>query len=65
MPIYEYRCKACGAQFEDIKLSSEDVETGVCPKCGKPEGERVMSVFATGGGGKGDAGSCSSSGPIT
>ncbi|MDE3157103.1 MAG: zinc ribbon domain-containing protein [Acidobacteriota bacterium] len=33
MPLYEYRCDACGHQFEIIqKFSDPPVET--CPKCG-------------------------------
>ena len=44
MPIYEYRCPACGEQFE-VLLRADDPTPG-CAKCGSPV-ERVMSV--TGG----------------
>jgi putative FmdB family regulatory protein len=35
MPIYVFRCDACGEQFERLqKMSDPDPET--CPHCGKP-----------------------------
>ena len=45
MPIYEYRCEACGEDFETLVFSrSEEV---VCPKCGGADTRRLMSVFAS------------------
>lgn len=46
MPLYEYRCTACG------KRSSALVQTWsspdpACPHCGKPELRRLVSTFAT------------------
>lgn len=32
MPLYEYRCDACGHQFEKIQRFSDDPIT-VCPSC--------------------------------
>lgn len=44
MPIYEYKCKKCGCEFEAlVKNSSEQVK---CEKCGKSETERKLSVFS-------------------
>jgi putative FmdB family regulatory protein len=35
MPIYEYRCDACGHEFDELqKLSDAPLQD--CPKCGKP-----------------------------
>lgn len=34
MPIYEYRCSACGTQ-EDVMQKMSDPELTVCPKCGQ------------------------------
>ncbi len=31
MPIYEYRCKKCGNEFEELQNSN--VKTMKCPKC--------------------------------
>jgi putative FmdB family regulatory protein len=32
MPLYEYRCEACGHQFEKIQRFSDD-PISVCPSC--------------------------------
>jgi putative FmdB family regulatory protein len=33
MPVYDYRCSACGYGFE-LKLSFRDNGDSCCPKCG-------------------------------
>lgn len=33
MPLYEYRCKKCGHQFEIIQKFSDKLQSK-CPKCG-------------------------------
>jgi putative FmdB family regulatory protein len=33
MPIYEYKCLACGYEFEEIQKFSDPV-INICPKCG-------------------------------
>lgn len=46
MPTYEYRCAACGHEFERFqKMSDPPVRT--CPHCKKRKAERLIS---TGGG---------------
>jgi putative FmdB family regulatory protein len=46
MPIYEYRCGACGQRFEElVSASNEDVLP--CPSCGSAETVRLYSSFAT------------------
>jgi putative FmdB family regulatory protein len=43
MPLYEYRCDACGHQFEVIqKFSDEPI--AVCPKCGSGP---VVKLFSS------------------
>ena len=43
MPIYEYRCKKCGATSEFLTgLGSDDAIS--CKNCGSPEMEKMMSV---------------------
>jgi len=62
MPIFEYRCNACGEQIE--KISSKPQDEIPCPTCGKPAA-KVLSVFATSGSSKPDAcpsGGCAPSG---
>lgn len=34
MPIYEYKCKKCGAVSEFFKRISANDKTEVCPECG-------------------------------
>jgi putative FmdB family regulatory protein len=52
MPIYEYLCKSCGYEFEEVqKFSDPSLEE--CPNCGKNKAERQvsMSSFHLKGGG--------------
>lgn len=48
MPLYEYRCQACGRQFELLVRASTVPE---CPGCASLELEKQFSVFAVGAGG--------------
>lgn len=57
MPIFEYVCKKCGHQFEQLVFSSDEL-VSACPKCGDNSVEKLMSVasfrghgIATGSGG--------------
>lgn len=42
MPLYEYRCDACGERFELIQKFS-DPPPAACTKCGKGPVERLLS----------------------
>lgn len=42
MPLYEYRCTACGFKFEKIQKFSDEPDT-VCPKC---QGELIRPMTA-------------------
>jgi putative FmdB family regulatory protein len=42
MPLYEYRCVACGRQFEQLQSSARTPAPG-CPACGK-ETEKLLSA---------------------
>ncbi|MDP8255866.1 MAG: zinc ribbon domain-containing protein [Candidatus Alcyoniella australis] len=61
MPLYEYKCKECGLEFDElVSLSKRDQVR--CPKCqGDPE--RKLSGFVSSGGGGGLSSSSCSSGP--
>ena len=65
MPIYEYVCKQCGENFEELVRADTAVS---CPKCRSVKVERRFSTFAcasgSGGSGSGPAagGSCSTGG---
>ena len=43
MPIYEYRCSACGFQKEFLRRISDAPLTD-CPKCGKRGFKKLMSA---------------------
>jgi putative FmdB family regulatory protein len=43
MPIYEYRCEACGHQEEFLQRLSEPPLT-VCPVCHKPAFQKMLSA---------------------
>ncbi|HEX5091421.1 MAG TPA: zinc ribbon domain-containing protein [Burkholderiales bacterium] len=43
MPIYEYRCEACGFQEEYLQKISEPPKT-VCPSCGKAAFRKLLSA---------------------
>jgi putative FmdB family regulatory protein len=45
MPIYEYQCLACEADFEELVRSSEAAEIQ-CPRCKSQKVSRRLSVFA-------------------
>lgn len=45
MPIYEYVCKDCGNEFEELIFSVD--APAPCPKCGSADTEKLMSACAS------------------
>ncbi|MGD2138256.1 MAG: zinc ribbon domain-containing protein [Gammaproteobacteria bacterium] len=45
MPIYEYKCFACGHAFEILQKISDAPYTE-CPDCGKPALKKLVSASA-------------------
>jgi putative FmdB family regulatory protein len=43
MPLYDFRCRGCGAVFEERAGFNESV---TCPSCAAPDAERLLSEFA-------------------
>lgn len=43
MPIYEYRCNACG-YVEDVMQKMSDAPLNICPKCGKDTFAKQLSA---------------------
>jgi putative FmdB family regulatory protein len=43
MPIYEYRCRGCGKEFEAIVRNAQ---LPLCPSCQGQDLERLISLFA-------------------
>lgn len=72
MPLYEYRCAACGCQFERLVSpgrSEQDQEQVTCVQCGTAEVSKLISVgsFKMGSGSSASSrpfasGNCSSPG---
>ena len=43
MPIYEYRCQACGYEHEALQKMSDDSLVD-CPACAEPELKKLLSA---------------------
>src|SRR5262245_28297328 len=43
MPIYEYRCSACGHHLEEMQKMA-DAPLRKCPECGKSQLKRLVSA---------------------
>jgi putative FmdB family regulatory protein len=43
MPLYDFRCTACGASFEALVRPPA---APACPTCASPDLERLLSSFA-------------------
>jgi putative FmdB family regulatory protein len=60
VPIYEYRCSACGSEFE--LLVSGSAGPPACPECHTGEVKRRFSLFAVAGASRQAVGSSSCGG---
>jgi len=47
MPIYEFRCRACGRKMSTLVLVRARVGEVRCARCGSADLERLVSRFAT------------------
>ena len=43
MPLYEYTCRSCSRQFEELIFGNDQPQ---CPGCHSPDVERMISVIA-------------------
>ena len=65
MPIFEYRCNTCEAEFEKRVRFSEADLIPLCPECASPDTEKKISIFgmtAFGSRSSSNESSCGSSG---
>src|SRR6476661_4746801 len=46
MPVYEYRCQACGRKFQTLVGVVAGPEDTKCVHCGSPATTRLVSRFA-------------------
>ncbi|NUN68577.1 MAG: zinc ribbon domain-containing protein [Bacteroidetes bacterium] len=44
MPTYEYRCTECSGQYEIFHKVREVESDVICPACGSPSHQRLMSL---------------------
>ncbi len=49
MPIFEYHCNDCAAEFEILQRASDVSTAPKCPKCGALNSTKRFSAFATTG----------------
>lgn len=49
MPIYEYRCEQCNAEFEQLVFSSSQADSVSCVQCGSSKVQRKVSSIASAG----------------
>ena len=54
MPIYEYRCTKCGADFEEIVGTNDPAPA--CPACHSAKTEKLLSKACFRSGSCGDSG---------
>jgi len=47
MPLYEYRCDACSAQFEITQSVHDRMEDTECPSCHARQATRLLSSFSS------------------
>ena len=49
MPLYEFRCTACGETFEILASHAERDDKAVCPACGGHDAARLFSPITLAG----------------
>jgi putative FmdB family regulatory protein len=49
MPIYSYKCKDCGEQFDLLVGMTAEKAQLKCSKCNSKNIEKVISTFSVGG----------------
>lgn len=47
MPLFEYRCAECGAEFEKLVRKPGGNAEITCPVCGSRTVEEMLSTFAS------------------
>ncbi|RIK39644.1 MAG: FmdB family transcriptional regulator [Chloroflexi bacterium] len=50
MPLYEFVCTRCGATFEQLVRSANNLDGVLCPTCQSTQVQKKLSTFAFRGG---------------
>jgi len=58
MPIFSYRCKKCGHEFELLEGITAEKVKKKCPGCDSEEIVKKLSTFSVGSSGSGKEPSC-------
>jgi putative FmdB family regulatory protein len=53
MPVFEYKCRNCGFEFEELVFGTREIS---CPECDSKQVEKKISAFASGSSVGGEAG---------
>lgn len=48
MPVYEYKCNACGERFDVVASFDEREAKAVCPSCGGRDVAQSFGTFTSG-----------------
>ncbi len=56
MPLYLYRCRRCGHNFELLRRIGDADSHLECPECGTKEPQKVITPFYGNGAGGGKGG---------
>jgi putative FmdB family regulatory protein len=62
MPVYEFHCDACGADFDALVEDQDQDQPVECPLCHSLETQKELSLYSTYGYGKPVERSCSNEG---
>ncbi|MBM3235646.1 zinc ribbon domain-containing protein [Candidatus Poribacteria bacterium] len=62
VPLFEFRCKHCNTEFEELCRSNRDVEQAKCPECQSSDVTKLLSIFGIHSRGRNPNDSSSSSG---
>jgi len=58
MPIYTYKCKDCGEEFDLLVRIVAESEKLVCKKCSSENLKRIYSAFGVGKNSSGNSSAC-------
>ncbi len=47
MPVFEYRCADCGAKYDVLHKSTNNIEDVTCPKCNSTNNKKLFSTFSS------------------